>query len=71
MITNIKSALVSGVLMAILGIATYLLGIGDIFKADGHTVANIAVMAILTAIVSVVKNSLTTSTGKIAGIKVK
>ena len=71
MITNIKSALISGVLMTILAIATYILSVGDIFSVDGKTMVNIGVMSLLTAIVSFVKSSFTSDAGKFAGIKVK
>lgn len=67
----IKSALVSGVLMAVLSVATYILSVGDIFSVDGKIMANIAVMSLLTAIVSFVKSSLTSTSGKFAGVKIK
>lgn len=71
MITNIKSALISGVLMAILGVATYVIGVGDVFSADGHTIVNIAVLAVLTSFVSFVKSILTSTEGTFAGVQVK
>ncbi len=71
MLVNIKSALVSGVLMAILGIATYIIGLGSVFSADGKTIVNIGVLALLTSIVSFVKSSLTTDQGTFSGIKIK
>ena len=71
MITNIKSALISGVLMTILAIATYILSVGDIFSVDAKTMVNIGIMSLLTAIVSFVKSSFTSDAGKFAGIKVK
>lgn len=71
MITNIKSALISGVLMTVLAIATYILSVGDIFSVDGKTMVNIGIMSLLTAIVSFVKSSFTSDAGKFAGIKVK
>ena len=66
--TNIKSALVSGVLMAILGISVYIIGKGDIFGLDFHTLANIGVLSVLTAIVSEIKSILTTPAGNFVGI---
>lgn len=65
--TNIKSALVSGVLTAILGGAGYVIGLGNIFSVDIHTLANIVVLAFLVAVVSLIKQLLTTSQGNFVG----
>jgi hypothetical protein len=69
--TNIKSALVSGVLMAILAIAGYVLGVGDVYKLDHRMIVNAGVMALLTAVVSYIKSMGTSDTGKFLGITVK
>jgi len=71
-ITNIKSALVSGVITGVLGIAVYIIGVGDIFNLDVRTLANVGVLSALTTIVSLIKSLLTTSAGNFVGaVKVK
>lgn len=68
----LKSALVSAVLMALVQVAGYIIGIGNIFAIDWKVMANMGVIALLTGLVSVVKNLLTTDNGNFAGIiKVK
>lgn len=67
---NIKSALVSGVITTVLGIAGYIIGVGDIFKLDTHTLLNVGALAGLTTIVSIIKSFLTTETGSVAGVQV-
>ena len=69
--TNIKSALVSGVITGVLGIAGYIIGVGDIFKLDVHTLANVGALSALTTIVSLIKAAMTTDKGFIAGVKIK
>lgn len=71
MLTNLKSAFVSGLLMAVLGAATYFLQLGDVFKVDVHSLANIVALAFATAIVSFVKSSLTSDSGTFAGIQIR
>lgn len=71
MLLNLKSALVSGVISAILAGALYILKIGDIFAIDVHTLVNVISIAILTTVVSFIKSSSTTDAGKIAGIKIR
>jgi hypothetical protein len=68
MITSIKSALVSGVLMAVLVVCGYIIEIGDIFNISLKAVANIGVMSLLTSAVSLIKSLLTTSAGNFAGL---
>lgn len=68
---SIKSALVSGVITGLLGIAGYIIGVGDIFKLDVHTLLNVGSLAALTTIVSFIKASLTTEDGTVAGIQVR
>lgn len=65
--TKVKSALVSGFIAAFMGVAGYVIGIGDIFLLDGHALANVAVLSALTAVVSLVKSSMTNYEGKFAG----
>lgn len=69
-LTNIRGALVSGVLTAILAIAGYIIGVGDLFKIDVHALVNVGALSALTAVVSLIKSFLTTNEGKAAGIQV-
>lgn len=69
--TNIKSAVVSMILTAIIAVAMYIIGIGDIFIIDGRILLNIAVMSLLTGLVSIIKSSGTDNGGYFAGVKVK
>lgn len=65
--TNIKSALVSALLTAILAIAGYIIGVADVFKIDVHALINVGALSALTAIVSLIKSFLTTDGGKFVG----
>lgn len=71
MLTSLKSALVSGILMAILAIAMYIIAVGDVFSIDARVLINTGVMALLTSVVSLIKSILTTPSGKVAGIQVR
>lgn len=64
---NLKGALVSGVLMAILSSSTYVIGIGDIFAVESKVLVNVAVISFLTAVVSLIKSLLTDDSGAFAG----
>lgn len=68
---SIKSALVSGVIMGILGVSGYVIGVGDVFKLDFHSLINVGVMSFLATTVSLIKSVITTDTGKVAGIQIK
>jgi len=71
-LTNIKSALVSVCLMAILSGSVYIIESGDIFAINWRTLVNIGSIALLTGIVSIIKSLLTNSNGVFAGsVKVK
>ncbi len=70
-ITSLKSALVSTVLMAVITVAGYIIGLGDIWKIDVHTLINLGVVSLLTGLVSLIKNYLTTENGTVAGLQVK
>lgn len=70
-ITNLKSALVSAVLMAILAVLAFIVQQGSIFGLNVQQVANVFVISLFTAIVSFVKNSFTSPVGTFAGIKVR
>ena len=65
---NIKSALVSALIMAVIGMISYILQVGDIFKIDIKTLINIGVMAGLTAGVSLIKSLFTTKAGNFVGV---
>lgn len=65
---NVRSALCSAIVTAVLGGAGYILGIGDVFKLDVHTLVNIGALAGLTAIVSLLKNFLTSNQGNFVGV---
>ncbi len=65
--TQIKSALVSGILTAVLAGAGYVVGLGDIFAIDVHNLTNIVSLAFLTTIISLVKSLLTTREGNFVG----
>lgn len=66
--TNVKSALVTAFLTAILALAGYVLGVGDIFKIDVHAFINVGALSLLTAIVSIIKSFLTTPDGNFVGV---
>lgn len=65
--TKIKSALVSAIITAILAIAGYILGVGDVFNLDLHALVNVASLSALTALVSLIKSFLTTPQGNFVG----
>ena len=69
--TSLKSALVSGGIMAFLAVAGYVIGVGDVFKLNFHAFVNAAIMAFLTAVVSLIKSTLTTENGTVLGVQVK
>jgi len=64
---SVKSAIVSAALMAIVAMAGYVIGLGDIFKVEYQPLVNIGVMSFLTGLVSLIKNFLTSNSGKFAG----
>lgn len=53
--------------MAFLGIAGYVIALGDIFLIDARALINIGVMAFLTTIVSLIKAFLTNRSGEFVG----
>ncbi len=65
---NFKSALVSAFVTAVLGMAGYVIGVGDVFNLNFHSLINIGVLSLLTAIVSLLKNFLTTDSGKFLNV---
>ena len=68
---DVKSALVTGVIMALAVVISDILVTGNIFTIDWYALLNTGVIAFLTAMVSLLKSLLTTSEGKIAGVKIK
>lgn len=66
--TNIKSAFISIVLTAVLAIAVYIVGVGDIFTLDAHKMANIGALSVLTGLISLIKSFLTTDNGRFLGL---
>ncbi len=69
--TNIKSALVSFVISGVLAGALYVLQVGNVFALDIHKLINVVAIAVLVALVSLIKSSGTQSDGTFAGIRVK
>lgn len=66
-----KSALVSAGIAAVLSVAGYVVGVGDVFKLDPHALINAGVLSALTAIVSLIKSAITTDQGTALGVQVK
>lgn len=69
--TDIKSALVNTVLMAIGVMMANVVAVGDISKVDYFAVINTGIIAGMTGLVTLIKDLLTNSQGKLAGIKIK
>jgi len=68
---QIKSALVSTVLMAVLAMAMYVISVGNIIHINAQALLNVGVMSLMTGIVSMIKSLATTTNGKFAGVKIK
>ncbi len=67
MFLAIKSALISGLITGIIGVAGYIMGVGDLWKLDVHALLNVFAMSALTSIVSLVKAAMTKEDGTVAG----
>lgn len=65
---NIKSALVYVFLAAFFQLLSYIIGVGDVWKLDYHTIVNTFVIAFAVGCLSIIKNLLTTSDGKFLGV---
>lgn len=65
---NVKSALVTALVTALLGMAGYVIGLNDVFKIDFHSLVNIGSLSALTAIISLLKNFLTSERGEFLGV---
>lgn len=68
---NIKSALLSAALAAVVAIAGYIVVVGDVFKLDFHALINAGVLSALTALVSLIKSWSTKTDGTSFGVKIK
>lgn len=69
---KVKSAIVSAVITAVLAVAGYIIGVGDVFNIDVHALVNVASLSTLTAFVSLIKAFFTTDRGNFAGaVRVK
>lgn len=66
--TNIKSALIYGLLAVMLAIGLYLTEVGNIFLIDWRALANAAVFGGLSVVISLIKNLLTTNSGNFLGV---
>jgi len=60
----------SGATMAVLAMAGYVIGIGDVFALDPRALINVCMMAFLTTVVSLIKSSNTTPNGTFAGVQI-
>lgn len=65
---NIKSALIYGLLSAIVSVGVYTGSVGDVFALNSHALVNAFVFGFLAVFVSLVKNLLTTEAGNFLGI---
>ena len=66
--SDIKSALVSLFIVGVLAIASYVIQVGDVFALDAKQLINSGVLAVLVAIVSLLKSFFTTKDGKFVGL---
>lgn len=69
--TSLKSALVTSLLSAALGIAGYIVSVADVFKLNFHALINVGVFALLTPLISLLKSLLTQTDGTALGIRIK
>ncbi len=66
--TNIKSALVYGLMVTLLTTIIYVINVGDLRSVNWYTVINMLALGSLGAVASVLKNLLTTTKGNFVGI---
>lgn len=70
--TEVKKALVLGVLMALLVVITEVIAVGDIYGLDWKTLLNLGIIALLTSFASFLQDLLTTRSGRFVGaVKIK
>lgn len=67
-LTNVKSALVSALITAVLAGAGYIIGVGNVFTIDVHALVNVLSLSALTALVSLLKALGTTPSGSFIGV---
>jgi hypothetical protein len=67
-LVNIKSALVYGLLSAILEVCIAMISVGDVFNFDWHALLNAGVFGFLIVFVSLIKNLLTSDSGNFVGV---
>lgn len=65
---NVKSALISGLVMAILAIIGYAQSVGDFSSLNLRTLINVGIFAGLGVIQSLIKNFLTSNKGNFLGV---
>ena len=65
---SVKRAAISTVIMALVAGAVYVVGIGDIFAVNLHSLANVVALSLLTGLISLVNSLLTTNDNKFLGI---
>lgn len=68
---NIKSAVVSGLIMALIIVLTMIINAKSIFLVDWRNLIDVAIISFLTSIVSVLKSLSTTAKGNFLGVKIK
>lgn len=65
---SVKRALVSTVIMAVVAGAVYVIGLGDVFAVNFHSLTNIVAISLLTGLVSLANSLFTTNNGKFLGM---
>ena len=65
---DVKSAVVSGLLMGLLVIVSSVIASKSIYNLDWANLIDIGIMAFLTSMVSLIKSILTSSSGSFAGL---
>ncbi len=64
---NIKNALVTIFITAIVTVFVYIVGLNNIFQISWHTLINLGVISLLNGFISLAKSFLTDNSGKFAG----
>lgn len=64
---NVKSAIVYGILTALLSMALYAVSVGDVFALNSHALTNAGVFGGLSVLISLFKNLLTDNGGNFLG----
>ena len=66
--TNVKSALIYALLIAIVEGIGFIISAGSVFSVEWHGLVNAMVLPALVFIVSIIKNFLTTAKGNFVGV---